>query len=153
MDWKFGYKINGGQHRGFAFVTYKSSGDAKHAMDTMNGKIIMGRRVVVKFANKINDEDINNKPDLKISALTGASSNSNRIGRETTIRAIESKLKLMENQSLDVCATFNKPAAGETSLVKNYQYNLNSKPIIEKRSNFDHKYRGYREHKPYTKKK
>jgi RNA recognition motif-containing protein len=42
-----------GQPRGYAFVTYSSKADATKAKDTLDGKMIGCKRVVVRWANSV----------------------------------------------------------------------------------------------------
>ncbi|XP_069696848.1 probable RNA-binding protein 18 [Periplaneta americana] len=99
-----------GQPRGYAFVTYSSSEDAAKAKDSLDGTLMGCKRVVVRWANSISKEELDrSKPELEIPALAGAKSDK-KISRQTTIQAIEAKLKMMEHSSLDDFEVNNAPA-------------------------------------------
>lgn len=98
-----------GQPRGYAFVTYKESVDAKKAKESLDGKMLGCKRVAVRWANSVSKEDMDKpKPKLEIPALAGAKSEK-KLSREITIQAIEAKLKMMEHNNSDEFKIDNSP--------------------------------------------
>lgn len=65
------------------------------------------------------------KPKVKVEipALAAGTSNSNRMSKELTIKAIEAKLKALENQSDDL--VINQTSDREVPLIQKYQFNKN----------------------------
>uniref|UniRef100_T1J7T2 Probable RNA-binding protein 18 n=1 Tax=Strigamia maritima TaxID=126957 RepID=T1J7T2_STRMM len=84
-----------GQPRGYCFVTYKTRGEAKHALKTLDGFLALSKQLSVKWAHqKIEDDDSVNS----YSSSTTASQTPGEISIATKICAIEAKLKLMEQE-------------------------------------------------------
>lgn len=99
-----------GQPRGYAFVTYSAKADATNAKATLDGMMLGCKRVVVRWANSISKEELDRpKPELVIPALAGAKCEK-KVSRQTAIQAIEAKLKMMENSSLNDFEVNNAPA-------------------------------------------
>ncbi|KAK7865095.1 hypothetical protein R5R35_014630 [Gryllus longicercus] len=98
-----------GQPRGYAFVTYSTSEDAVKAKDCLNGVLLGCKRIVVRWANSVSKDELEKpKPQIEIPALAGAK-NERKISRETTIQAIEAKLKMMEHNSSNDFEVNNPP--------------------------------------------
>nr|CAD7455155.1 unnamed protein product [Timema tahoe] len=99
-----------GQPRGYAFVTFVACTDANKARTTLDGKLLGCKHVMVRWANTVSKEELErHKPELKIPALAGAQ-NDKKLSRQTTIQAIEAKLKLMEHGCDDEFKVNNRPA-------------------------------------------
>nr|CAD7574944.1 unnamed protein product [Timema californicum] len=121
-----------GQPRGYAFVTFVACTDANKARTILDGKLLGCKHVMVRWANtvsklanalvvlsstaedgeievRISEELERHKPELKIPALAGAQ-NDKKLSRQTTIQAIEAKLKLMEHGCDDEFKVNNRPA-------------------------------------------
>lgn len=122
MDRKFGFPgyrfdllfhrsgPSAGQPRGYAFVTYSSKVDATNAKDTLDGMVMGCKKVVVRWANSVSKEELDKpKPELAIPALAGAKSE-RKVSRQTTIQAIEAKLKMMEHSSVKDFEVNNAPS-------------------------------------------
>lgn len=98
-----------GQPRGYAFVTYSAKEDAGKAKDILDGKMVGSKKIVVRWANNVSKEELDKpKPEIAIPALAGAK-NERKVSRETTIQAIEAKLKMMEHNSVDDFEVNNAP--------------------------------------------
>ncbi|KAK3087321.1 hypothetical protein FSP39_004660 [Pinctada imbricata] len=67
-----------GKPRGFCFVTYEEKHDAERAIQKMNGKLALSKKLIVKWARK-----------------------ETQVIPESQIKAIEAKLKLMERNNID----------------------------------------------------
>lgn len=63
------------------------------------------------------------KSKVEIPALQAGSSNNGRISKESTIKAIEAKLKALESQADDF--VINQSLDGGVPLIQKYQYNKN----------------------------
>lgn len=64
----------------------------------------------MRWANSISKEELDRpKPELVIPALAGAKCEK-KVSRQTAIQAIEAKLKMMENSSLNDFEVNNAPA-------------------------------------------
>lgn len=63
------------------------------------------------------------KSKMEIPALAAGTSNSNRMSKELTIKAIEAKLKSLESQSDDL--VINQMSDREVPLIQKYQFNKN----------------------------
>lgn len=64
------------------------------------------------------------KTKVEIPVLAAGSSNSSKMSKEFTIRAIEAKLKSLEQRPEDF--VINKTTDSEPPLIQKYQYNKNS---------------------------
>ena len=65
VEFDFLYHRSGpqaGQPRGYAFVTFKSSQAAQSAMQVLDGKIVLGRRLAVKWAHA--QDEVSIKSDV-----------------------------------------------------------------------------------------
>ncbi|PSN48105.1 hypothetical protein C0J52_13248 [Blattella germanica] len=130
-----------GQPRGYAFVTYSSKDDATKAKDILDGQMVGTKRMVVRWANSVNKEELDRpKPELEIPALAGAKSEK-KVSRETTIQAIEAKLKMMEHSSVDEFEVNNAPTG---SLHTQPRPSINQTSSIRQRSRGRYYSRPYR---------
>lgn len=66
------------------------------------------------------------KVKVEIPALAAGTSNSSKMSKELTIKAIEAKLKSLENQSDDL--VINQTSETDVPLIQKYQYNKNNGP-------------------------
>lgn len=64
------------------------------------------------------------KPKVEIPALGAGTSNTGKMSKEVTIKAIEAKLKALENQSDDL--VINQTSANDIPLIQKYQFNKNN---------------------------
>ncbi|XP_050678761.1 probable RNA-binding protein 18 isoform X2 [Leptidea sinapis] len=111
---------NAGQPRGFAFVTYKMRKDAIQAMNSLNGQMLGCKRICVKFAKQVSEDQDKPKPELGIPALTAAKPEF-KLSKKTAIQSIEAKLKMMESMKAGDDFVINKLAAHETPVITQYQ--------------------------------
>lgn len=70
------------------------------------------------------DEMEKPRTKVEIPVLAAGSSNSSKMSKEFTIRAIEAKLKSLEQHSDDL--VINRGTDSEPPLIQKYQYNKNS---------------------------
>lgn len=118
-----------GKPRGYSFVTYENRQDAETARKHMNGKLALSKRLVVKWAHvDTKDERTENK---HIAAIGGKCSNGST---DSKIRAIEAKLKKMEESSEELTLSA-KPAAppGSSGLFYTNKPQQNKKPYYRKK--------------------
>ncbi|XP_068629768.1 probable RNA-binding protein 18 isoform X1 [Battus philenor] len=118
---------NAGQPRGFAFVTYKMRQDAVTAMNSLNGQLLGSKRICVKFAKNMSDDQDKPKPELGIPALAGTKPEL-KLSKKTAIQSIEAKLKMMENMNAGDDFVINKLAANETPVITQYQMKQHQPP-------------------------
>ncbi|KAG7163751.1 probable RNA-binding protein 18 [Homarus americanus] len=109
VEFDFLYHRSGpqaGQPRGYAFVTFESSKSAQTAMRVLDGKIILGRRMAVKWAHA-QDESMfeRNKEKPAPPILSGGKAETSQISKKSKIAALEAKLKLLEEDHLKVDLT------------------------------------------------
>uniref|UniRef100_A0A1A9ZLP3 RRM domain-containing protein n=1 Tax=Glossina pallidipes TaxID=7398 RepID=A0A1A9ZLP3_GLOPL len=111
-----------GQSRGYAFVTFSSSEGAATALDKLNGKPVLNRPIAIRLAK--NDELERPKPKIKIPAL-GTGKREGKISKEEAIRAIEQKLKILENHADDDLELDQIGSSGgpQIPLIQKYQFN------------------------------
>ncbi|XP_055310510.1 probable RNA-binding protein 18 [Sitodiplosis mosellana] len=113
-----------GQARGYAFVTYHDNSGAMMALSKLNGTLVGTKNVVVRLAKNINYDEMDKpKSKVEIPALAAGTLNSNKLSKELTIKAIEAKLKALENQSDDL--VINQTSDREVPLIQKYQFNKN----------------------------
>ncbi|KAM3961297.1 putative RNA-binding protein 18 [Aphomia sociella] len=111
---------NTGQPRGFAFVTYKLRQDAINAMNSLNGQLLGSKRICVKFAKNMAEDQDKPKPELGIAVLAGAKPEL-KLSKKTAIQSIEAKLKMMESMKPGDDFVINKLAANEAPVIAQYQ--------------------------------
>ncbi|XP_071527958.1 probable RNA-binding protein 18 isoform X2 [Panulirus ornatus] len=109
VEFDFLYHRSGpqaGQPRGYAFVTFRSSQSAQTAMKVLDGKIILGRRMAVKWAHA-QDESVyeRNKEKPAPPILSGGKGETSKVSQKSKIAALEAKLKLLEEDKLKVNLT------------------------------------------------
>ncbi|KAJ9583378.1 hypothetical protein L9F63_022285, partial [Diploptera punctata] len=130
-----------GQPRGYAFVTYSCKENAVKAKDALDKKMVGNKRVVVRWANNVSKDELDKpRPEIAIPALAGAKSE-RKISRETTIQAIEAKLKMMEHNSVDDFEVNNAPTG---SLHPQRHIPATQQPSLRHRQHSRHDSRPYR---------
>ncbi|XP_043914211.1 probable RNA-binding protein 18 isoform X2 [Protopterus annectens] len=107
-----------GQPRGYCFVNFETKEEAEQAIQCLNGKLALSKKLVVRWAHaqvKKYDHFKNDKV-LPISLEPSASTEpaQSNVSINAKIRAIEAKLKMMaENPDADFTGpstySFNKP--------------------------------------------
>ncbi|GFR12881.1 probable RNA-binding protein 18 [Trichonephila clavata] len=95
-----------GQPRGYSFVTYETRDQAEKALAALNGKLALGKHLVVKWAHTAPTESFCVKKPK--SAVLGKTPEEAKQTKNTIhqIMAIEAKLKAMEEQrekELEMC--------------------------------------------------
>ncbi|XP_067001543.1 probable RNA-binding protein 18 [Anabrus simplex] len=131
-----------GQPRGYAFVTYSTSEDANKAKEKLDGTMLGYKHVVVRWANSVGKDGLDKpKPELEIPALAGAKCEK-KISRQTTIQAIEAKLKLMEHSAVGEFEVNNPPSGSLHSQERSSVL----RPTVSRQ-----KLRGRHESRPYKK--
>ncbi|XP_042334170.1 probable RNA-binding protein 18 isoform X2 [Sceloporus undulatus] len=89
-----------GQPRGYCFVNFETKQEAERAIQSLNGKLALSKKLVVRWAHaqvKRYDQNKNEKIlpiSLEPSSSTESSTQSN-LSVSTKIKAIEAKLKMM----------------------------------------------------------
>lgn len=80
---------------------------------------------MTKFV-QISQQDDMERPKIKVEipALAVGTSNSTKMSKELTIKAIEAKLKALENQSDEL--VINQTSDSNVPLIQKYQYNKNN---------------------------
>ncbi|KAL9879000.1 putative RNA-binding protein 18 isoform 2-T2 [Glossina fuscipes fuscipes] len=114
-----------GQSRGYAFVTFSSSEGAATALDKLNGKPVLNRPIAIRLAKNVNYDELERpKPKIKIPAL-GTGKREGKISKEEAIRAIEQKLKILENHADDDLELDQIGSSGgpQVPLIQKYQFN------------------------------
>ncbi|KAL3870543.1 hypothetical protein ACJMK2_038596 [Sinanodonta woodiana] len=81
-----------GKPRGYCFASYSSREEAENARRKLDGKLALSRKLAVKWANAV-DED--SSPSKKVADKKPDTQRDT--SAESTIRAIEAKLKSMED--------------------------------------------------------
>lgn len=98
-----------GKSRGYCFVSYESRENAERAMAKMNGKLVLSKRLIVKWAHKDPAEDQKSKSHDKESV-----EKEDVVSPQSKIKAIEAKLQKMQE---DGSTTSNlKPLPGTSQL-------------------------------------
>lgn len=118
-----------GKPRGYCFVSYENRQDAEIAKKNLNGKLVLSKQIAVKWAHV----DTQGEQTEKRKTMT-ASGNSSSESAESKIKAIEAKLKMMEESAQNF--TFStKPAAppGSSSLSQSNKQLPNKKPYYRKK--------------------
>lgn len=93
-----------GQPRGYCFVTYDTREQAEQALKALDGQLALSKRLSAKWAHlKVaEDEEKNSSRKTIIPGLTAVAQQEGDVSVSTKIRAIEAKLKLMEeNKEMD----------------------------------------------------
>ncbi|XP_066957634.1 probable RNA-binding protein 18 [Macrobrachium rosenbergii] len=126
VEFDFLYHRSGpqaGQPRGYAFVTFKSSQAAHAAMQMLDGKVIFGRRIAVKWAHA-QDESVYERSKEKPAPpiLSGGKAESSQISKKSKIAALEAKLKLLEEDNLKVNLTPDVGASASNPTSVTYSF-------------------------------
>ncbi|MEJ1275044.1 LIM homeobox protein 6 [Cricetulus griseus] len=106
-----------GQPRGYCFVNFETKQEAEQAIQCLNGKLALSKKLVVRWAHAQVKRYDHNKNDkiLPISLEPSSSTEPTQSNLSVTakIKAIEAKLKMMaENPDADLCP---QGAPGPTS--------------------------------------
>uniref|UniRef100_H2Y5X7 RRM domain-containing protein n=1 Tax=Ciona savignyi TaxID=51511 RepID=H2Y5X7_CIOSA len=108
-----------GQCRGFSFVTYHTKQEAQHAIDVLNGKQVLSRRISARWAHeqpvlptKQTPTNINLSTNLATTASNITSPNS----RNSMINSIEKKLLTMQNSDSAETTSTLHPALQKAKL-------------------------------------
>uniref|UniRef100_A0A1A9X028 Uncharacterized protein n=1 Tax=Glossina brevipalpis TaxID=37001 RepID=A0A1A9X028_9MUSC len=98
---------------------------AAMALEKLNGKAVLNRPIAIRLAKNVNYDELERpKPKIKIPAL-GTGKREGKISKEEAIRAIEQKLKILENHTdedleLDQIGSSGGP---QVPLIQKYQFN------------------------------
>ncbi|GIY89628.1 probable RNA-binding protein 18 [Caerostris darwini] len=109
-----------GQPRGYSFVTYETREQAEQALAVLNGKLALGKNLVVKWAHTAPSETFVGKklkPTVLCKTPEETKQTKNTIHQ---IMAIEAKLKAMEEQrekELEMCLSSTRAAADNPFLI------------------------------------
>ncbi|XP_055081725.1 probable RNA-binding protein 18 isoform X2 [Periophthalmus magnuspinnatus] len=108
-----------GQPRGYCFVNFSTREEAERAIQRLNGKLALSKKLVVRWAHAQRFETFRNEKSmpssLEPSSSGGAESlTSNHLSTSAKIRAIEAKLQMMEENPDSDCGgpspyIYNKP--------------------------------------------
>ncbi|XP_033730750.1 probable RNA-binding protein 18 [Pecten maximus] len=99
-----------GKPRGYCFASYQHRKDAEKAVKGLNGKLALSKRMIVKWAHaEKNDLELAPRLCVKKDPVTFSTKDDNQ-SPESTIKAIEEKLKNMEKTQGEF-AMSTKPAA------------------------------------------
>lgn len=125
-----------GQPRGYAFATYKKPEDALRALTKLDGQKIGIKCCSIRFAKNVNYDEIVERPKPQIPVLaagTTASTSRSSAGsagnrrKDSTIQAIEAKLRMLENRRTDEFLVNSRAVAShQEAPIQNYQFNMNS---------------------------
>ncbi|XP_037799509.1 probable RNA-binding protein 18 [Penaeus monodon] len=141
VEFDFLYHRSGpqaGQPRGYAFVTFKSPDCAQAAMNTLDGKNVLGRRMAVKWAHAQDEsmyERTKEKPAPPI--LSGGKGETSQVSKKSKIAALEAKLKLLEEDSLKVDLMPDVGAASSRPTSVTYAF-IEQKPRGQKGASKQH---------------
>lgn len=134
-----------GQPRGYCFVTYESRQQAERALQQLDGKLALSKRLSVKWANSQTKLGLNiglSMDDAHSKATTTKDTNCN-ISISSKIQAIEAKLRMMEENRDDEdnavpilpflnTASQQQPPRPPTSSIRRRPY---PKPIPRRKTN------------------
>uniref|UniRef100_A0A0B6ZDU2 Probable RNA-binding protein 18 n=1 Tax=Arion vulgaris TaxID=1028688 RepID=A0A0B6ZDU2_9EUPU len=140
-----------GKSRGYCFVSFHTWEAAEKARKTLDGKVFMSRRLYVKWAHRVKqDELLTSKTKTKptaaslaavsspppaIAAALSASSSVDAASSETKIKAIEAKLKMMDQTQKDFSLdTTIQPAVGLNSVLHRQDQARSSRPTPYRKS-------------------
>ncbi|XP_068609425.1 probable RNA-binding protein 18 [Brachionichthys hirsutus] len=110
-----------GQPRGYCFVNFNTREEAERAIQCLNGKLALSKKLVVRWAHAQRFEGFRNEKTMPSSlepscsgAIEDGSITSNHLSTSAKIRAIEAKLQMMdENPDDDYSGpsayVYNKP--------------------------------------------
>lgn len=86
-----------GRPRGYCFITVASSEEAEKLLKRLNGMKVLCRRLIVKLAHANDKSDEQKKTVFSAPSVSDVSQD--ETSRESKIKAIEAKLRLMEENS------------------------------------------------------
>ncbi|GAB1609047.1 probable RNA-binding protein 18 [Argonauta hians] len=108
-----------GKHRGYCFATFENKEEAGYACQRLDGKLLLSKNLSVKLAHSDKDQNIPGLPlTVKVIKEDGKLSNidsNSGLSRESKIRAIEAKLRAMEETQKDFTYSLAPAAAPGTS--------------------------------------
>lgn len=91
-----------GQPRGYCFVNFNTREEAERAIQRLNGKLALSKKLVVRWAHAQRFESFRNEKTMpsslepSSSGGAGDSVTANHLSTSAKIRAIEAKLQMME---------------------------------------------------------
>lgn len=129
-----------GKPRGYCFVSYSNSQEAEKAMKSLDRKLALSKRMLVRWAHK--QQDKVEKPVNKT-----LEESSNNLSAECKIRAIEMKLKIMEKNEPDFTLNTKPGALPGTSKYSSVQ----KAAATNQRQNSKPGYSQHQNYKPYSK--
>ncbi|XP_071949991.1 probable RNA-binding protein 18 [Antedon mediterranea] len=135
---------NQGKPRGYCFASYSTKEEASNAILLLDGKVALGKRLIVKRAHSqpSRDDLVAKQQPSGISAdrlpasFGGQSSgakNAKKISLETKIRALEAKLMVMDGDKDDFKVEATKKASDNYNCKKHSTNSYKSKKPYDKR--------------------
>lgn len=90
-----------GQPRGYCFVNFSTREEAERAIERLNGKLALSKKLVVRWAHAQRFESFRNEKSMPSSLEPSSSGGidslpANNLSTSAKIRAIEAKLQMME---------------------------------------------------------
>lgn len=108
-----------GQPRGYCFVNFSTREEAERAIQRLNGKLALSKKLVVRWAHAQRFESFHNEKSMPSSLEPSSSGGgdslpANNLSTSAKIRAIEAKLQMMEENPDSDCGgpspyIYNKP--------------------------------------------
>ncbi|MBN3322405.1 RBM18 protein, partial [Atractosteus spatula] len=92
-----------GQPRGYCFVNFETKEEAERAIQRLNGKLALSKKLVVRWAHAQRFDPYRNEKALPISLEPSSSTEESptTLSVNAKIKAIEAKLQMMENNPDD----------------------------------------------------
>ncbi|XP_068430920.1 probable RNA-binding protein 18 isoform X2 [Clinocottus analis] len=130
-----------GQPRGYCFVNFNTRDEAERAIQCLNGKLALSKKLVVRWAHAQRFEGFRNDktmpPSLEPSSSGAAEDGpvtSNHLSTSAKIRAIEAKLQMMEENPEDDYSgpsayVYNKPPERKRWEPYSKSHNNQSRPF------------------------
>lgn len=138
-----------GKPRGYCFITVSNPDEAVKVMNTLDGKLVLSRKLVVRLASVENRVEESNR-NLLVSKNMIADSTQQQTSKESKIKAIEAKLRLME-ENTDVTAFQLSAISASAPAVKTNANSSDSRNEGKFHRNYRSKDREYRRpHAPYN---
>ncbi|XP_063066542.1 probable RNA-binding protein 18 isoform X2 [Engraulis encrasicolus] len=114
-----------GQPRGYCFVNFHTKEEAERAIQCLNGKLALSKKLVVRWAHaqrfepNRGDKNLPSSLEPSCSVIEDASLSTNHLSTNAKIRAIEAKLQMMEENPEEDYAgpspyLYNKPPETNT---------------------------------------
>jgi len=125
-DFDFLYNISDTGHRtprGYAFLTYTTASSAASAVDNLNGKKVLSRELVVRYAHPKTEGGGSHQVTRHVPAALKAGRTGSELSNDQKVRkiqALEAKLKLMEKSSNEEFKLQTSSSSGSTSRHKPY---------------------------------